>query len=162
MSPTPDDLTAYEDKPEHRHWNTYDMSLEGCLFNRLHEVVSAPKLDFAEASSIGVKLEDLARGKGYGDEDSYLCDTGSMTEAEIADSPYHMAMRGSYAEDPDSQYTAELDKSQRILLSVCATDSSKVFVNVLRGALDHARTTGQEMRRKLEENGEAVPNGPGF
>jgi len=111
-----------------RHWDTFDMKLEGARFVRLHEIVSKPTFDDALAERMLIELVALAASYGYGTADSYLQlaqgDEGDRLEVSFA----RERLFESYEDD---DYFHAVRESEQSLYAAATTDEAKVF---LRGA----------------------------
>jgi hypothetical protein len=145
----------YEEMPEHAHWNAFDMRLEGCRMNRLHELVSAAPFDLAAAIEVRGQLESLAQSKGYGEEDSYHTDFHSHTPDELREDPCLAAKVEQYQDDPDSQYTEEMRLSKAALENTAATGEATVFVIGTFNAMAAARQLGKSLY--VDKHGPAIP-----
>ena len=147
----------YETMPAHAHWDGYDMSLEGCRYNILDGLVAVVPFEADAANVIVAEIEALAQSKGYGDEDSYLCDTGSMTEDEIEASDYHSALMDQHEDDPDSQYTEDTRISINLLGRIAASSDALEMIANLSKTVSAARERGAGMRRAMDVPKDLVP-----
>lgn len=141
----------YQDMAEHQHWAQYDMSLEGCLMNRLHVTVSERAPDMALFATIQAELLALAQNKGYGEQDSFSTEQGRLTPKQ-AKEPYHQARAEQFADDPDSEYTNAIDRSILFLAGSAATEEAWWRILALGPALHAARIEGRKIRLAMEQN----------
>ena len=150
-----EDSNTFESMPEHGHWSTYDMSLEGALFNHLHRIVSTMPFQDSATDEILERLKLFSQSKGWGEEDSFYNDLGQFDPVD--DSEYNAALRQSYLEDPDAQYTHEVNTSVQLLLDASVTQEARAFVGSLACIIEDARSTGRQMCRDTQEAKSSIP-----
>ena len=138
----------YEEMPEHKHWATFDMILEGCRFNLLHELVGAAAFDAARAGSVLEDIEALAQSKGYGDEDSFIWEAGGPLHGDPA---YAAAREDQHNDDPDADYTGSVDASVGLLSAAAASPEAQSFVSRIGSTVADARVRGRRMRDEQQD-----------
>ena len=144
----------YEEMPQHRHWDTYDMTLEGCRYNVLHELVAQPRFDAVRAEAVLAELEALAQSKGWGEADSFY----SAGYVDDLHSEYAAAQRANFEEDPDSQYSNYQDRSFIHLEQAAATEEACAFLYRALCTVVDSRQTGRRLYEEQREISASAPS----
>lgn len=155
-SAAPDDLTARALAGPHRHWDTFDMTLEGSRFHRLHEIVSSPAPDIAAATEVISQINAFARGYGEGQADSFLYDHGGMSDDEFEEDTLAAIRRDELMSSYDeTQYFEYVSMSNRLITEASTTQEARDLVRWLTiNALD-AFCRGRDQRLEDSQPAEA-------
>lgn len=108
----------------HRGWNTYDIGNEGARMHLIHEAVMTVPFPRDRAETCLAELEAFAHSAGYADADSCLHAISHSDDEQMNE-----IMRASVFEDhQESDYFAELRKSERALYAASASPEAKQFL----------------------------------
>lgn len=146
----------------HRGWNTYDIGNEGARMHLIHEAVMTVPFPRARALAFLAELEAFAHSAGYADADSCLHAISRSDDQQINE-----IMRASVFEDhEESDYFAELRKSERVLYSAAASPEAREFLGEngraewdgAYGALSRVMIAAYQRGRDLKASEAAAPS----
>lgn len=125
---------------EHFHWDPYDMKLEGCRFNMLHNLLTQPAESRRDERIAGVRtdLVALAESKGYGEQDSYL----------YSDRDHPLFEEKSLTDVLDEQYDEMIEHSVNVLLALPNVDNT--LITSLAQEMRDAVVAGRTLRGESE------------
>ncbi|NTF24283.1 hypothetical protein G6L47_03275 [Agrobacterium rubi] len=158
-SAAPDDLTARALAGPHRFWDTYDMTLEGARFHRLHEIVSATDPNLEDAKEVIAQILSFASGYGYGQADSFLFEFGGLSGDEMEEDDVAAIRRDDLMYNYDeTMYFEYVSKSNRLVADAAATKEARDIVSNLTVNALNAYCAGRDSRMDAAEPTDPAPS----